>query len=221
MAGQRQHLIQLVMDDRRKENSREKVGKRTIASQSYPLVRALINHGCPPDTLYEGHLVILHDMLSSWGYQERNNMVQIFRYERVVAAQKGSPQYSETDDANCSFAFTGKDVIKTSTSASPNWQKLRKIGVKDLVLFGTKHGCYVEGKIVGAAIQPMVGGTTMIQDDSGDALLVCFYNCLPDGLRGKAAEPLLQAKFPKGGNVAGRRTFYEDFWRRTAGRASG
>jgi hypothetical protein len=87
---------------------------------------------------------------------------------------------------------------------------LRKIAYRELKLFEVCHGTFVEGKIVGEVVQPMVGGTTLILDNQ-DVLLVCFYNLLPDGILGSSAEPLLQAMLPLGATLRIKEPFYKIF----------
>lgn len=80
------------------------------------------------------------------------------------------------------------------------------------MLFQTSEKAYIEGTIVGEAIQPMVGGTTLIQETSSSScLLICFYNVLPDGIRGADAEELLEDEFPLGATLRIAEPFYKIF----------
>jgi hypothetical protein len=110
---------------------------------------------------------------------------KIIRYSNIsVAQQKTNPQYNNSQKSttsskrNFSMTTTGS-IVKTGgtiagTAGGGTGSLLRKNAYRELKLFEICHGTYVEGKIVGEVIQPMMGGTTLIQDNDDDVLLVCF-----------------------------------------------
>lgn len=144
-------------------------------------------------------------LLLDWGAIPSN----IARYRQVVAMQR--KHYSDTREGHHALT-TSSNVSKRGSNN--NWNsKLREVSYSELVLFQTAKGCYIEGTIVGEAIQPMVGGTTLIQETSGAkrCLMVCFYNVLPDGIRGVEAESLLKYEFPLGATLRVTEPFYKIF----------
>lgn len=153
---------------------------------------------------------IIADLLSSWGAISSS----ISQYKQNVSNQRS--QYDFTNDIHsCSTS----SAVAKHTSDTITWNdRLRKIEFSDLVLFQTAKGCYIEGKIVGEPIQPMVGGITLIQETStNNLLLICFYNVLPDGINGAAAEPLLKAEFPMGSTLRVAEPYYKIFGAGTRG----
>ena len=169
----------------------------TLASQRCPLVRAMQEYGTDTSVVLEDHVQYCRDGLGEWGVQSPFPMHQMMRYQQIVNIQKASDAYSSPQPR---FMQTNQAVAKTQAT-SCDWTSLRPIEIRDLKLFSGHPGCYVEGTIVGEAIQPMVGGTTLIQDGNGQLLLVCFYNFLPDGIKGVEAEPLLRQKLPMGATL--------------------
>ena len=202
VTGSRSHLLQLVMYDERDPKSK----RRQRASQSCPLVRALGELGCNYNSMLEEHIQVCRARLAGWGAEANQHPVQqLMRYQAVVEMQKSSPHYQEVSGPRGGGGYqlhqTNKAVTKNDSRNTKEWSSLRKINICDLKLFEVSEGCYLEGKIVGEAIVPMSGGTTMVQDDRGENLLLCFYNCLPDGIKGIEAEPLLKRKFPLGAKI--------------------
>lgn len=161
-------------------------------------------HMTPPSNVVE----CIQHILSKWGAISSS----ILQYQQVVFAHRSQYTRLEQDKDKGHFLNTSSVVSKRQTKAA-NWKhQLRKISFTDLVLFQTAAGCYIEGKIVGEPIQPMVGGTTLIQDPlTKRVLLVCFYNVLPDGIHGSAAEQLLQQEFPMGATLRVAEPFYKIF----------
>lgn len=142
-----------------------------------------------------------------WGSGVGDSPVQkLIQYSSIVAHQRTNPQYN---------AKTGNVVntntVNVKTGGTADASALRKIRYRELKLFEVSEGAYVEGKIVGEAIQPYVGGTTLIQGEDQDVLLVCFYNLLPDGLFGAAAERLLKSMLPLGATLRIKEPFYKIF----------
>lgn len=203
VTGSRQALFQLSMQHKQNCNAEQERAKKK-AKPSCPLVRALGELGVHIDALAEEDLAYLRQRLATWGSPAGNQFPfqQLLRYQQVVRIQKSSPSYTQNNNKEFDILQTNQAVAKTNRSLDPEkWDPLRPITIRDLNLFAVNHNCYLEGKIVGEVIQPMVGGTTMIQDKNGDFLLICFYNLLPDGIRGSEAEPLLQQKLPMGSTL--------------------
>jgi len=156
-----------------------------------PLVQALADTGVQVDVFKQGDFDRCKESISRWGVKT-GSWEEIRRYQRVVYAQKAAANYNETD-VKGHFLHTSKAVVKTSESSAV-WSSLVRIDIRQLTLFKVNRGTYIEGRIVGEVIKPMVGGTTLIQDGRGDVVLVAFYNLLQAEIHGKAAEPLLQKK---------------------------
>lgn len=172
-----------------------------------PLVRCMQEHGVNMDGISEDNVQFSRDCLKDWGVQQPFALQQMVHYQRMVKVQKESETYRRTQRV---IYHTNQEVSKTQDT-SCDWTSLRPIPVQDLKLFVEHHGCYLEGTIVGEAIQPIVGGTTLIQDRNGHLVRVCFYNFLPDGIMGIDAEPLLRQKMPMGATLRIAEPFYKIF----------
>ena len=75
---------------------------------------------------------------------------------------------------------------------------LTKMSIKDLTVYNSHDGKYIEGKLLVEPFTPFVGTTTILEDSNGDVILVALYNFLPDGLQGRESDPVANAKNPKG-----------------------
>ena len=82
-----------------------------------------------------------------------------------------------------------------------DWVNLTPIYIKDLVLYNSHNGKYVEGKLLVEPFTPKVGTTTILEDANGDVILMALYNFLPDGLYGRDAIPVASTKLPVGATV--------------------
>lgn len=188
VTGERDCLFQTMV---RQETTKKK-DRRRPANRTCPLVRAFAALGVNPSVIHEDEIEMCRQRLSVWGDDNATHpTMKLIRYQQKVARLKQDREYQ--DSSVPSMLHTNKCVVKTGQKAH-DWSQLRKVLIKDLGLFQTSYGCQIEGTIVGEAIQPMVGGTTLMRDEAGDVLIVCFYNMLPDGLRGADAEPLLLTK---------------------------
>ena len=198
LTAQRDNLIQLHQQQYNEQT------KAITNSKDCPLVRAFLEMGVQANMLSEDAIQYCRLNMSTWGYRPdlfQHADAQIQRYQDTVDYQKKNhPDYYGNSSGNIAIHQTSKSIVKTGGKMR-QWNTLRKIGIADLRLFGTCKGCYLEGTIVGEAIQPMVGGTTLIRDASGKILIVCFYNVLPDGIYGAQAEPMLSRKFPLGSTI--------------------
>ena len=79
-----------------------------------------------------------------------------------------------------------------------DWSNLTKISIKDLTLYDSHDGKYIEGKLLVEPFTPYVETTTILEDSNGDVILVALYNFLPDGLNGRESDPVANAKNSKG-----------------------
>jgi hypothetical protein len=154
------------------------------------LLKELMPHIPPPAVYLVTHL---KELL----FQRGAISSSVAQYQQIVAQQRTTYLTDVSTSMNTSSAVTKRG------SEIADWNlQLRKISFSDLVLFQTAKGCYIEGKIAGEPIQPMVGGTTLIQEFSTKRnIMICFYNILPDGIWAAAAEPLLQQEFPMGATL--------------------
>jgi tetratricopeptide (TPR) repeat protein len=148
----------------------------------------------------------LKQTLTNWGgitssiEQYRQTVVaQRHSYQQMAGA--GMHQIHNTSSTVSKKGGSGGEGRRTNIGTSWN-NDLQQISFSDLVLYHTAKGKYIEGKIVGEAIQPIVGGTVLIQEqDTQKTMLICFYNLLPDGISGADAEPYLKAEFPMGATL--------------------
>jgi hypothetical protein len=167
------------------------------ADNNCPLVRALVELGVDRSSLRDDHVMnMCRRSISTWGTTPTN----LAQYQQTAQRLKQEASYAkhQTKGGN-QFMYTDKNITKTGQK-SPEWSNLRKVNTSKLKLFQSEVGCYIGGTIVGEAIQPMVGGTVLLQETgaTGQYIIVAFYNVLPAGLCGADAEPLLRNKFPLG-----------------------
>lgn len=204
MSGYRSRIVHAIVEDTN-EHGQSYLKGLSPADPMCPFTRACQEHNMNSEMLFAKHLSPLRDALSSWGSIPRHPAFKIAKYKHIVAMQKQG--YAKNPNG---VRDTSAAVIKRS-STTANWSSLKQIRFQDLSLFKTSKGCFVEGTIVGEAIQPIVGGTTLIQEKEGDVLLVCFYNLLPDGMNGKAAEELLKVELPMGATLRVAEPFFKIF----------
>lgn len=173
-----------------------------------PFLKEMLPH--IPDPPSEDMVQYLTELLGYWGAIPSS----ISQYQLLVYNQRRN--YLNNAGKNGlppSVAMNTSSAVTKRSSKVASWNdQLRKVSFSDLVLFQTAKECYIEGKIVGEAIQPMVGGTTLIQEVSTKRnILISFYNLLPDGICGAAAEPILQQEFPMGATLRVAEPFYKIF----------
>lgn len=193
--------------------------KRTKSKNKHSLLVEALQHLFPharPEIFHCDQMIenLLY-LLSRWGALPPSPAAKILQYQRNVTVQK--EQYRNIPSSTCSVTNTSSVISKrtptcASSSSSRHHHEFRKIPFDDLILFQTSKECYIEGTIVGEAIQPMIGGTTLIQEETtNQVLMVCFYNVLPDGIRASEAEPLLRQEFPIGSMLRVSEPFYKIF----------
>mmetsp|Transcript_27043 Transcript_27043/g.57962 ORF Transcript_27043/g.57962 Transcript_27043/m.57962 type:complete len:767 (+) Transcript_27043:44-2344(+) len=134
-------------------------------------------------------------------------------YGRPIEHKSRMLSQHEARDYNVRLRADDKrsnDMVQTSSSMRKNadnnstkvdWSKLKKMPIKDLKLYETNQGKYLEGKILVDPFTPMVGTITILEDSNGDVILVALYNLLPDGLHGEDSVAVASAKIPKGGTI--------------------
>ncbi len=115
--------------------------------------------------------------------------------------------YGDLDRRNESVGYvmrTTSNSIRKEVSlhtSNIDWANLSQINIKDLVLYDSNEGKYIEGKLLVEPFTPKVGTTTILEDSNGDVILMALYNFLPDGLYGRESVPLASSKLPMGANV--------------------
>lgn len=159
-----------------------------------PLVKALLENGVQASVINDEVINRCKRNLQSWGNDESIPKLEfLMQYHMRVRSVKDSPEYNESFQV----CQTNSTVIKPSGKLV-HWESLKKINVRDLKLFDTCWGCYLECVIMSEAIVPHVGGAVLLQDELCDFVTLSFYNFLPEGIRGVQAEPFLAAIFPFG-----------------------
>ncbi|KAL7546287.1 hypothetical protein ACHAWF_009619 [Thalassiosira exigua] len=118
-----------------------------------------------------------------------------FRRQRAENRAKGWVQARNTSSS------VRKDAGLDDASAKVDWSDLKRIFVRDLKLYDSHEGAYLEGKLLVDPFTPMVGTTTIMEDSNGDVILIALYNFLPEGLHGDESVPVASAKIPKGSTV--------------------
>ena len=133
---------------------------------------------------YEGssltfiHVDRLKEELRSWG-REKGKYESLLEHEKKSLAYKARfinvPTLSTLEHFNT--LSTDATVTKTGSKRTDT-RTLRKMMIKDLQLFETSKGCYLEGTLVGYA-RVLVGCTTLLEDDDGDVIQITLYNIIP------------------------------------------
>lgn len=95
--------------------------------------------------------------------------------------------------------------------ATPDWSNLERMHVRDMRLYSSTKGRYIEGKLIAQPFTPFVGTTTILEDDSGNIVPIALYNFLPDGLHGKDSDDIAALKLPKGCTVRIAEPLYKVF----------
>jgi tetratricopeptide (TPR) repeat protein len=199
----------LVMILQQENQSGRLVGSCMDLNMNCPLVRALIEL-CGQEFVYS-HLrnsvyARMINQLRTYGRPLPNKVSLLAEHEARV-----SEMYGEVEQMKLNNNSKGKIIMRTSSNnvrkvnslhkGKTDWSHLSKISIKDLVLYDSHSGKYVEGKLIVDPFTPFVGTTTILEDSNGDVILVALYNFLPDGLYGKESDPVSAAKLPKGCTV--------------------
>jgi tetratricopeptide (TPR) repeat protein len=209
---QRDELLQMSSVPDKSGNHFKKQTKKSN-EKACPLVRAFLEIGVHAQMLDTENVQKCRSSLATWGDDKIDfaPIEKLFKYQMIVSLQKKSFKRETNEKYNCfHYSLTNSTVVKSGGNVV-DWQCLRPIKITDLKLFDTCWGCYLEGVIVGEAIVPIIGGTLLIQDKEGDYLRVSFYNFLPEGVRGKRAEPLLAKMFPMGHKIRIKEPFTKIF----------
>jgi tetratricopeptide (TPR) repeat protein len=112
--------------------------------------------------------------------------------------------------------FTSRSVVKHGSSLSAengtlDWSKFQKITISDLKLFESCKGCVLEGTLVTDSFTPIVGTSTLLEDERGNVIKITLYNFLPSGVSGDDANALGKQMLPKGSRVKIAEPFYKIF----------
>ena len=135
---------------------------------------------------------------------------------KVVAMDQDidSDRRNEKDGYNAhAIRFTSssnRKLVDLKTSKI-DWTNLSRISIKDLVLYASNVGRYIEGTLLVEPFTPQIGTTTVFEDSNGDVIHVALYNFLPDGLNGRESIPMASTKFPMGATVRFAEPFFKIF----------
>ena len=103
------------------------------------------------------------------------------------------------------FISSSDAIIKTDDSV--NFTKLQQIFIKDLKLFSTAKGKYLEGRLIADPL-PYVGIITYLDDDNDDYVQLDLYNMIS---LGRNKWDLAERKFPRGAKLKVLEPFYKIF----------
>jgi len=168
----------------------------TKADMNCELVKALKEYHMPVESISDEMVADSRNLLSSYGRPIPPK--QILLQEHQIRVWKHRKKERKND-----FFTTSKNVTKEACHVSErfDWGKLKQVAIRDLKIFETKKGKYIEGKLLVEPFTPFVGCTTIMEDANGDVLLIALYNFLPDGISGIEADPIANIKIPKGATV--------------------
>ena len=84
----------------------------------------------------------------------------------------------DKDDENTVLEYqsTSSTVRKQGGIVSFDWTSLNPILIKDMRLFVTHQGHYLEAKIIGRPFLE-TGMATVLEDTTGEQMVAAFYNC--------------------------------------------
>jgi hypothetical protein len=114
--------------------------RKRVKSGACPLVRAFVGIGVHESILSEDSVERCRTALRSWGDIEGTTpQAKLFSYQQKITFQKMSPQYQNTLESEIPACITNTSSVK-SGGAAPLWTQLRRIHIRDMILFGTSWG---------------------------------------------------------------------------------
>ena len=174
------------------------------ADMQCPLVRALQENGIRSDMLPEAFVSDLRTWLGTFGRPTPPKLTMLNQHEARVRYSKEQETIAKANTGYKEMLWTSKNVTKEHLHVSNNqvkWDNLKPVSIRDLKIFESNRGTFLEGTLLIEPFTPMVGCTTIMEDKNGDVLLVALYNFLPAGVSGSDADPIASAKIPKGCKV--------------------
>ncbi|KAL7466782.1 hypothetical protein ACHAXS_007064 [Conticribra weissflogii] len=167
--------------------------------RSCPLVRAMVHMGGRKmETILSASIVeqiLMH--LRSYGRPIPSKFEMMAEHSaRVTTLAQHQNGYQTRTTSN-----NARKNVGLRRTAAVDWSTLRKVNIRDLKLYDSDDGTYVEGTLLVDPFTPMVGTTTILEDGHGDVVLVACYNFLPDGVWGPDSVPLAAEKGLGNGNT--------------------
>ena len=170
--------------------------------------------------IYDKEIAILRKAIESSGstvnLQNFSILLSIFKHygeirfravslmDHCLTMNRIKKQESETNSLN--FNLSSDVIIKTDNTLIDS-AKLQQIFIKDLKLFSTAKGKYLEGRLIADPIR-YVGIITFLDDDNGDYVKLDLYNMIS---LGRNKWELAERKFPKGAKLKILEPFYKIF----------
>lgn len=209
---------------------------KKIRNKKCPIYKALVEMVEITPTcslLNDDDIIELQESVSQWGRPLLHPFwtklmleeeVRQFTCAKQVEGRSisGSTGTSDGDGASSSAVsapnmyFTSRSVVKHGSSLSAengtlDWSKFQKITISDLKLFESCKGCVLEGTLVTDSFTPIVGTSTLLEDERGNVIKITLYNFLPSGVSGDDANALGKQMLPKGSRVKIAEPFYKIF----------
>lgn len=175
---------------------------KVVDRKTCPLVLALREYGLNIHNLSDSVLSTTREWLGTFGRPIASKTTMLhdhsvrLQYHRQHQARLKSNEIRE-------IVSTSKNIVKEQQHVSDKFKtnRLKPLMIRDLKLFDSNVGTFIEGKLLIEPFTPMVGCTTIMEDKNGDVLLIALYNFLPDGVSGSDADAIASAKLPKGSTV--------------------
>ncbi len=173
-----------------------------------PLVRALIEscgrQWTERKLRTEGvYGAIIYHFLRTYGRPLPTKATLLAEHDTRVVKLHGSIEQMKllNNSRNNTIMLTTSSSVRMGVSLHKSkigLSNLTKISIKDLTLYDSHDGKYIEGKLLVEPFTPFVGTTMILEYSNGDVILVTLYIFLPDGLHGRESDPVANAKIPKG-----------------------
>ena len=194
-----------------------------LSHNNMPVFNQLENVSLKEESwIYEKEIAILRKAIETSGSTVYlkcfSNLLTIFRHYgeikfRAVSLINHCREFNESlsryrneNQVSVNFNISSDVIIKNENSLIDS-MKLQKIFIKDLKLFATAKGKYLEGQLITNPI-PYVGIITYLDDDNGDYVKLDLYNMIS---LGRNKWELAEKKFNKGAKLKILEPFYKIF----------
>eukprot|EP00956_Cyclotella_meneghiniana_P042069 scaffold248346_cov46-Cyclotella_meneghiniana.AAC.1 len=202
----RDDIIQWSVENKSKSNQSQPVAdKQCPAFLAFVDMGEKMGRGYGPryaEILTEDIRKMMIDRLGIYGRPVAPKMQALYEHEMMVRYHyERAKQEEKVKGDNVAKWRNSSSSVKKQDGGRIDWSGLEKIQIKDIKLYESSAGKYLEGTLLVDPFTPMVGTTTFLEDSNGDVILLALYNFLPDGLYGEAAVPIASQKIPKGGKI--------------------
>jgi hypothetical protein len=154
---------------------------------------------------------IIHGAMPSYGRPLPTKANYLLEHEAQMLKMLEFDMHSGSNDIVLRTTSSSNRKEVSLSTRRVDWINFTQINVKDLVLYDSHEGKYIEGKLIVDPVTPRTGTNTLLEDSNGDVILAIVYNILPDGLRGRASIPFASTRLPSGATIRIVEPFFKIF----------